>query len=103
LTASPRSGREERFLPTSGLLMEDPDFVGRSEKGFVMQITISRRFQVVIPKVLRERLDLRPQQKLTILEKGGILYLVPDQEVKALRGIASGVAVDNYRDKSDRT
>jgi AbrB family looped-hinge helix DNA binding protein len=67
-----------------------------------MQTTISSKFQVVIPKAIRERLDLRPRQKLTILEKGGILYLVPDQEVKALRGIASGVEVVDYRDKSDR-
>ena len=67
-----------------------------------MQITISSKFQVVIPKALRERLDLHPRQKLTILEKGGILYLVPDQEVTALRGIASGVEVADYRDKSDR-
>jgi AbrB family looped-hinge helix DNA binding protein len=68
-----------------------------------MQTTISSKFQVVIPKALRERLDLRPRQKLTILEKGGILYLVPDQEVKTLRGIARGVEVADYRDKSDRT
>jgi len=67
-----------------------------------MQTTISSKFQVVIPKALRERLDLRPRQKLTILEKGGILYLVPDQEVTTLRGIASGVDVVDYRDKSDR-
>jgi len=68
-----------------------------------MQTTISSRFQVVIPKALRERLGLRPRQTLTILAKGGILYLVPDQDVKTLRGIASGVEVVGYRDESDRT
>ena len=67
-----------------------------------MQTTISSKFQVVIPKALRERLDLHPRQKLTILEKGGILYLVPDQEVTALRGIARGGKVVDYRDKPDR-
>ena len=67
-----------------------------------MQTTISSKFQVVIPKALRERLDLRPRQKLTILEKGGILYLVPDQDVTALRGIARGTEVVDYRDESDR-
>jgi len=67
-----------------------------------MRTTISSKFQVVIPKALRERLDLRPQQTLTILEKGGILYLVPEREVQSLRGIARGVEVHDYRDKSDR-
>jgi len=68
-----------------------------------MQITISSKFQRVIPKALRERLDLRPLQKLTILTKGRILYLVPGGDVKALRGLARGVGVADYRDKSDRT
>jgi AbrB family looped-hinge helix DNA binding protein len=67
-----------------------------------LQTTISSKFQVVIPKALRERLDLQPQQKLTILEKGGILYLVPERDVRSLRGIARGVEVAGYRDKSDR-
>ena len=69
-----------------------------------MQITISSTFQRVIPKALRERLDLRPLQKLTILTKDKILYLVPGGgDVKALRGLARGVGVADYRDKSDRT
>jgi len=67
-----------------------------------MQTTISSKFQVVIPKRLRERLGLRPQQRLTILEKGGILYLVPEHDVRSLRGIARGVEITDYRDKSDR-
>jgi len=68
----------------------------------IMQTTISSKFQVVIPKPLRERLGLQPRQRLTILEKGGILYLVPEHDVRSLRGVARGIEVAGYRDKSDR-
>jgi AbrB family looped-hinge helix DNA binding protein len=67
-----------------------------------METTISSKFQVVIPKEFRERLRLRPKQKLTILEKGGVLYLIPEHPVKTLRGIAAGVEIKGYRDKKDR-
>ena len=40
-----------------------------------MQTTISIKFQVVIPKAARKRLNLRPQQKLTVIEKDGLLIL----------------------------
>lgn len=67
-----------------------------------METTISSKYQVVIPKALRERLHLRPQQKLTVLEKDGMLILVPQVNIKTLRGIARGANVADYRDKKDR-
>jgi AbrB family looped-hinge helix DNA binding protein len=67
-----------------------------------METTISSKYQVVIPKALRERLHLRPQQKLTVLEKEGMLILVPQVNIKALRGIARGANIADYRDKMDR-
>jgi AbrB family looped-hinge helix DNA binding protein len=67
-----------------------------------MQTTISSTFQVTIPKVIRERLALRPGQKVAVLEKGGIIHLVPERDVATLRGIAIGHEVAGYRDKSGR-
>ncbi|MFP4034811.1 MAG: AbrB/MazE/SpoVT family DNA-binding domain-containing protein [Desulfovermiculus sp.] len=67
-----------------------------------METTISSKYQVVIPKALRERLHLRPQQKLTVLEKDGMLILVPQVNIKTLRGIARGANIADYRDKKDR-
>jgi AbrB family looped-hinge helix DNA binding protein len=40
-----------------------------------MEATISSKFQVVIPKDIRRKLNLRPQQKLLVIEKSGILYM----------------------------
>jgi AbrB family looped-hinge helix DNA binding protein len=67
-----------------------------------MQTTISSKFQVVIPKQARERLNLRPKQKLMVIEKDNMLILVPEMSAKALRGIAAGAKTDGFRDKKDR-
>jgi len=67
-----------------------------------MQAIISSKYQVVIPKPVRERLHLKPQQKLTILEKDNMLILVPQVSLDELRGIAAGAATDGFREKKDR-
>jgi AbrB family looped-hinge helix DNA binding protein len=68
-----------------------------------MQTTISSKFQVVIPKKVREHMKLRPKQKLTVIEKDGMLIMLPQQPLKALRGIAAGANIADYRDKKDRS
>ena len=67
-----------------------------------MQTTISSKYQVVIPKRMREHLNLKPQQKLTIIEKDKFLILIPQSSLEELRGIAAGAKVDDYREKKDR-
>jgi AbrB family looped-hinge helix DNA binding protein len=67
-----------------------------------MQTTISSKFQIVIPKPVRERLHLQPKQKLTVIEKDGMLILIPQVQLESLRGIAEGRKLDNYREKEDR-
>ena len=67
-----------------------------------MQTTISSKYQVVIPKPARERLNLKPKQKLTIIEKDRMLILMPQISLEELRGIASGAGTEDYREKKDR-
>ena len=40
-----------------------------------MQTTISGKYQVVMPKPVREHLNLKPKQKLTVIEKDKMLIL----------------------------
>ncbi len=66
-------------------------------------VTVSPKFQVVIPKALRERLKLRPGQKLLIYEQDGSLRLELPRPVSELRGMAKGMKWrEDYRDRSDR-
>lgn len=67
-----------------------------------MQTTISSKYQVVIPKPVRKRLNLKPRQKLTVIEKDKMLILIPHYSLEELRGIAAGAKTDDYREKKDR-
>ncbi len=53
-------------------------------------VTVSPKFQVVIPREVRERLRLRPGQKVEVFLYDGRLELVPLRPVKRLRGSLAG-------------
>ena len=65
-------------------------------------VTLSTKYQLVIPRAVRERLELEPGTKLTVIEKGGILYLVPERPLAELRGVARGTRRKGLREKKDR-
>ncbi len=54
-------------------------------------VTVSPKFQVVIPLEVRRRMKLEPGAKLMVLEFNGGLRLMPLRPAAALRGIARGV------------
>ena len=64
--------------------------------------TISTKFQIVIPKEVREKLHLTPQQRLQIVEKGGVITLVPEVPLKSLKGALKGMSKTDLREKRDR-
>ncbi len=66
-------------------------------------VTVSPKFQIVIPKELREKLKLRPGQKLFVYERDGGIRLEPPRPISELRGIAKGLKwKEDYRDHSER-
>jgi AbrB family looped-hinge helix DNA binding protein len=65
-------------------------------------VTLSTKYQLVIPRDVRQRLDLTPGTRLTVVEKGGILYLVPERPIEEMRGIARGTKRKGLREKKDR-
>lgn len=65
-------------------------------------VTLSTKYQLVIPREVRDRLELEPGTKLTVIEKGGILYLVPERPLEELRGVARGARRKGLREKKDR-
>jgi len=64
--------------------------------------TLSTKYQLVIPRGPHERLRLEPGMRFTVLDKGGVLYLVPERSLHAYRGIAKGMSPEALRDKRDR-
>lgn len=65
-------------------------------------VTVSSKFQVVIPEEVRARLKLQPGQKVVVIEKDGVLHMIPLKPVKETRGIAKGVTTQNLREEADR-
>ena len=54
-------------------------------------VTISSRFQVVIPKDVRERLDLKPGQKVEAIPFKGRVELIPLHPIESMRGFLKGI------------
>ncbi len=54
-------------------------------------LTISPKFQVVIPKAIRERLGLSAGQKVHAIVYGDRIELIPLQPARQLRGFLKGI------------
>lgn len=54
-------------------------------------VTVSPKFQVVIPKEIREKLKLKPGQKLQIIEFGDRIEFIPIKDIKEARGFLKGM------------
>jgi AbrB family looped-hinge helix DNA binding protein len=61
-------------------------------------VTISPKFQVVIPKRIREGLGLHPGQKIQAVQYGDRVELVPVKPIKQMRGFLRGIDTDVPRE-----
>ena len=57
---------------------------------------------MVIPKEIREKLGLSPKQRLHVMEKGGVITLVPELPLVSLKGALKGMSKTNLREKTGR-
>jgi AbrB family looped-hinge helix DNA binding protein len=64
-------------------------------------VTVSPKYQIVIPKTVREALKLRPGQKMQIVEYDGRIELIPERDIKELRGFLKGINTE-FRREADR-
>ncbi len=63
---------------------------------------LSTKFQLVLPRSIRERLELEPGTRFTVIDKGGVIFLVPQRPMRAYRGVARGASTRGLREKKDR-
>lgn len=54
-------------------------------------VTVSSKFQIVIPKAVRECLEIEPAQKLQVLVHGKRIELLPVERPQSLRGFLAGM------------
>ena len=64
--------------------------------------TLSSKFQISIPKAVREEQHWEAGQEFVFIPKGNGVLVMPVPECKQLAGIAKGAKTDGHRDRSDR-
>ncbi len=61
-------------------------------------VTVSPKYQVVIPKNIRDTLQLKPGQKMRVIEYDGRIEMIPDRDISELRGFLKGINTDIQRE-----
>lgn len=65
--------------------------------------TLSSKFQLSLPKALREAMKLQPGQQFELIPMGSVIQMVPKTSIRELRGVARGANTERYRDREDRS
>ena len=62
-------------------------------------VTVSPKFQVVIPRDVRESMQLRPGQKMQVIEYDGRIEMIPERDITELRGFLKGINTEFNREE----
>jgi len=62
-------------------------------------VTISPKFQIVIPKEIREKLGLTPGQKVQTIIYEDRIELIPVRPIKKMKGFLKGLDTTVQRDE----
>ena len=62
-------------------------------------VTVSPKFQVVIPRSVRDALDIHPGEKIQVLQYKDRIEFVPLKEMKKMRGFLKGIDTTIVREK----
>ena len=64
-------------------------------------VKVSPKYQIVIPKQIRDKLGLKPGQMIQMLLYGDRIELIPDQKISGMRGFLKGIdtRIDREKDR----
>lgn len=65
-------------------------------------ITVSPKYQIVIPREIRDAMKVVPGQKLQVFQHGQRIELVPLRDIKTMRGFLKGANLHTEREEEDR-
>jgi AbrB family looped-hinge helix DNA binding protein len=65
-------------------------------------VTVSKKYQVVIPEKLRKDDNIKQGDKMLAIAKHGVLQYVRVRSLKETKGMAPGLDSKDLRDESDR-
>jgi len=64
-------------------------------------VTVSPKFQVVIPRKVRELLGVKRGQKMTVLAYDNRIVLIPVRPIQEARGVLKDIDMANFREEVD--
>ena len=64
--------------------------------------TLSSKYQISVPKIIRDELHWEAGQEFVFIPKGKGVLLMPLPELEQLAGMVSGARAEDYRDRDDR-
>jgi AbrB family looped-hinge helix DNA binding protein len=67
-------------------------------RGTVEKVTVSPAYQVLIPRSVREKLDIRPGQQVQVIPYDNRVEFIPLRPAQELRGMLRGMSTDLRRD-----
>ena len=67
----------------------------------MLSVTVSPKYQVVIPKEVRESLQVSPGQRMQVVQYDNRIELIPERDVSELEGFLQGIDTSFDRE-SDR-
>ena len=65
-------------------------------------VTVSPKYQVVIPRSVRERVHIRPGERLQVISFDDRIELIPVRPMRSMRGFLKGLDASFKRDEEDR-
>lgn len=65
-------------------------------------VTVSPKYQVVIPRAVRERTNLRVGERLQVISFDDRIELIPVRPMRSMRGFLKGYDARFVRDEADR-
>ncbi len=65
-------------------------------------VTVSPKYQVVIPRWVREKIRIKPGEKLQVISYDDRIELVPVRPMSELRGFLKGLDPSFFREENDR-
>src|SRR5438045_1763677 len=60
--------------------------ISMPESSAMARTKVSSKYQIVIPKDIRSRANIKPGQEFQVVTKGGVITLVPDKRLSEMRG-----------------
>lgn len=66
------------------------------------EVTVSSKYQIVIPRELRSEMGIHKGQKLRVVRCGNRLEVIPARTIAEMEGAFPGLSSEGLRDEDDR-